>query len=328
MRFLEITAFLALSGALHAATLVVAPLATGGSTDRSGTAEVTLQAATPTLAAMVQTWDRPPEIGDAPVLVRPETVSPPDRPAQDAPPKPQTQTIALAAPSPAPDLPNAETRLPAPFAPLAETTPDTLGTPTVPPIAPPRLPDTHATARPMTPQQPSAIPDTPFAPQVDTSPPVSHTAPIASLRPELRPDRPVPPAASRPKAAQGTARTAPDTQGTGPAQTAKPAPATKAAPRGPSTAQLVRLEQTWGAEITLALRRAHRPPRGVQGTVTLVISIAPSGQVAAVSLAASSGNRRLDQAALAAAKRARFPRAPDGLTKSTYRFSQRLTVAR
>jgi protein TonB len=123
-----------------------------------------------------------------------------------------------------------------------------------------------------------------------------------------------------------------------PPQTAKGSgakPATAAAPKraapvakGPSAAQLARLEQQWGAQITTALRRAHRPPRGAEGTVRLVISIAPSGRVSGVSLAGSSGNSRLDQAALAAVKRARFPRAPEGLTQSSYRFSQRLTVAR
>ncbi len=264
MRIVEITTFIALSGALHAATLYVAPVPGGSSSGGAGgTADVTLQAATPTLAAMVQEWDRPPEISEAPALAAPEMTLPPERPAQD----------------------------------------------------------TSVAERPEPPQQPREIDTAPSAPQVDTTPAARRTAPTASLRPEPRPERPEP-ARTRPQPAQ-TAK------GAGPQQTASPKPAPKAqAPRGPSQAQLARLEQQWGAGITSALRRAHRPPRGAQGSVTLVIAIAPSGQVAAVSVAVSSGNDRLDQSALAAVKRARFPRAPDGLTQASYRFSQRLTVAR
>ncbi len=322
MRIVEITTFIALSGALHAATLYIAPVPGGSSSGGAGgTADVTLQAATPTLAAMVQEWDRPPEISEAPALAAPEMTPTPERPTQDAPVAERPETTGLATPSPAPDLPQAETRLPAPPVPLAQTTPDVLPLLDMPAADAPDLPSEQTAQRPEPPQQPRVIDTAPSAPQVDTTPAAQRTAPTASLRPEPRPERPEP-AQTRPQPAQ-TAK------GAGPQQTASPKPAPKAqAPRGPSQAQLARLEQQWGASITSALRRAHRPPRGAQGSVTLVIAIAPSGQVAAVSVAASSGNDRLDQSALAAVKRARFPRAPDGLTQASYRFSQRLTVAR
>ncbi|WP_143746315.1 TonB family protein, partial [Marivita geojedonensis] len=166
-------------------------------------------------------------------------------------------------------------------------------------------------------------------PAVDASPAAPRTAPVASLRPEPRPNRPVEKAKPAAKQASTAARPAQKAKGSGakPVTTAAPA-RTAPAPGGPSKVQLLQLEQQWGARITAALRKAHRPPRGVQGTVRLVIAIAPSGRVTGMSLAGSSGNSRLDQAALAAVKRARFPRAPEGLTKSSYRFSQRLTVSR
>lgn len=322
MRVLEITTFIALSGALHAATLYVAPVP-GGTTSggAGGTAEVTLQAATPTLAAMVQDWDRPPEVSEAPALAAPQMTATPKRPTQDAPVLDRPHTTALAAPSPAPDLPQAEIRLPAPPVPFADTTPDALPVMEAPTLDAPDLTSEQTARRPEPPQPPTMSDTAPTAPQVDTTPAAELTAPTASLRPEPRPKRPEP--------VQTRSQPAQTAKGSGTQQTASPKPAPKAqAPRGPSQAQLARLEQQWGAKITSALRRAHRPPRGAQGSVTLVIAIAPSGQVAGVSVAASSGNARLDQSALAAVKRARFPRAPDGLTQASYRFSQRLTVAR
>lgn len=331
MRILEFAAFVALSGALHAATLVVAPLQGGPESGAGdlGPDTLTVQPATPTLAAMVENWDRVPEISQAPVLTAPTSAPTPMRPTQDTRPDIKPQHTALAAPSSAMDLPQAETRLPAPPVPLAHTAPAVL-----PDIIPqlgdaPALPREQSMARTTAPVQPVPDQTAPTAPDIDTAPPVSRTAPIASLRPELRPDRPAPRAAPKPKPTSSAARPKQTAKGSGANASPRAAPAAKpAAPRGPSKAQLAQLEQKWGAQITSALRRAHRPPRGAKGTVRLVIAISPAGRVTGVSVAGSSGNSRLDKAALAAVKRARFPRAPKGLTKSTYRFSQRLTVAR
>lgn len=329
MRVLEITAFIALSSALHAATVILAPVQVGGDGGGDGgQAEVSVQAASPTLAAMVQEWDRPPEVSDAPVLTAPGASPPPERPAQDVPPTTRQTHGALPPPGPAPDLPQAETRLPAPPVPFARDAPAVLTMPEPGTAVGADLSGTEAPMRPPTPVQPT-MSETATLPQVDTAPPASRTAPHASLRPEQRPERserPVPRAQPQaPSQAPSQARKTANGAGTGPAaRNQAPSPA----PRGPSKAELVRLEQHWGAQITAALRRAHRPPRGVQGTVHLMIAVTPAGKVTSVSLAASSGNTRLDQAALTAVRRARFPRAPEGLTNTSYRFSQRLTVAR
>lgn len=330
MRIVEFTGFILLSGALHAATLVVAPLPGGGSSGgEGGASEVTLQAATPTLAAMVRDWDRPPEVSDSPALATPDTTAAPDRPAQDQPFAPRAETTALAAPHAVPDLPKADTRLPAPLVPLAQTDAAPLTAPSLPDRMPAPVTTTQRTPRSTAPQLGDTAPLSAALPAVDASPAAPRTAPVASLRPEPRPNRPVAKAKPAAKKASTAARPAQTAKGSGAKPATSTAPArTAPAPSGPSKAQLARLEQQWGAQITTALRRAHRPPRGAEGTVRLVISIAPSGRVTGVSLAGSSGNSRLDQAALAAVKRARFPRAPEGLTKSSYRFSQRLTVAR
>ena len=322
MRIMEFTAFIALSGALHAATLVVAPFPGGGSSGgQGGTADVTLQAATPTLAAMVQDWDRAPEVSDAPALAVPDATTAPVRPAQDMAPAPRPQIPALAALNTARDVPRIDTRLPAPPVPFAAPAPDALPLPKANTTAMPHTPRAESDARPTPPVQPRVTDSAPTMPEVDSTPAAPRIAPLASLRPESRPERRVaaPSAASPAQTAKGN--------GAKPVTAAAPARAAPVA-KGPSAAQLARLEQQWGAQITSALRRAHRPPRGAAGTVKLVIAITPAGHVAGVSLAGSSGNTRLDQAALAAVKRARFPRAPEGLNKSSYRFSQRLTVSR
>jgi protein TonB len=328
MRFLEITAFIALSGALHAATLAVVPVLPGGSSGgQSGASEVTLYAASPTLAALVQDWNRAPDISDAPVLAQPSTAQIPDRPAPDHPVADAPRVATLPDPAPPPAQPRVETRLPAPPEPLAQTAPGGLSAPDLPAVTPPPVPAAESVQRLVAPSLDAVSPDAGAPPQVDTASAASPIAPTASLRPEPRPAvRAAQNPARREQAAPQPAQKAKGTDG-------KPATATapaRAAPlaTGPSTAQLVQLEQQWGARITSALRRAHRPPRGVRGSVQLVISITPAGQVAGVSVAESSGDSRLDQSALAAVKRARFPRAPEGLTKSAYRFSQRLTVAR
>jgi protein TonB len=277
IRLLEIMAFLALSSVLHAATVFWTPPssgASGGGDD--GAARVTLQAARPTLAAMVEDWDRPPDVSAAPALKSPATVE-------------ASTSHAMPKALPAPD----GQAMPVPKA------------PDMPALAP----------------MPNALP------KLDTSPAATSTAPPASPRPESRPDQFMDRAAPAPQKAQSAAQKPQKAKGRGEKKTAAPA---RAAPKatGPSEAQRARLQQQWGAQITAALRRAHRPPRGVRGTTQLVIAITPAGRVTAVSVAASSGNARLDQSAIAAVKRARFPRAPKGLSGSRYRFSQRLTVSR
>lgn len=326
MRVLEIATFVTLSGALHVAALTIAPFEGGGSGGgEGGASDLSLQAATPTLAAMVADWTRPPEVSTAPDLSAPTADALPDRPVADSA-GPTLGATNLAVPTGAEAMPRVETRLPAPATPFAQPAPDALPVPDMPRLAAlplPAQPDRPATRQ--TALMPPASPDTAL-PHIDTAPPSGQFAPEASLRPETRPK--AQPARAKPPAPVQPSLKA---RGTGQQKTATAAPAAqKPAAPGLSGARLAQLEQQWGAQITTALRRAHRPPSGSRatGTVNLVLTLTPAGQVAGVSMVASSGDSRLDQAALSAVKRARFPRAPEGLTKASYRFSQRLTVAR
>lgn len=326
MRVLEIAGFVTLSGALHVAALTIAPFQGGGSGGgEGGAADVSLQAATPTLAAMVADWDRPPEVGAAPDLTAPTAEAAPDRPLADSA-GPALVTAALPVPTSGDALPQADTRLPAPATPFAQPAPEALPVPDMPRLAAlpvPALSDRPVLVRPSV--QPLANADSAL-PRIDTEPPSGQFAPQVSPRPEPRPERRTTQDRTKPSLAQPSTKA----RGSGQHATAAAAPPARSpvAP-GPSKARLAQLEQQWGAQITSALRRAHRPPNGrATGTVKLVLTITPAGQVAGVSMVSSSGDSRLDQSALTAVKRARFPRAPEGLTKASYRFSQRLTVAR
>jgi protein TonB len=71
--------------------------------------------------------------------------------------------------------------------------------------------------------------------------------------------------------------------------------------------------------VQAALIRA-RPKRGFgRGTVRVKFQLSPEGAVASVEVSRSSGNKRLDDEAVATVRRARFPRPPPG-TSDIQRF--------
>ncbi|SHG98523.1 energy transducer TonB family protein [Marivita hallyeonensis] len=329
MRVLEVAAFLSLSGALHVAALTLAPLTGGGAgSGQRGDADVTLQAATPTLAAMVADWSRPPEIGTVSELAQPVAHPAPTRPTGDTPVASTVQPDALSAPNDLPTPPTVETRLPAPQMPLTDQAPNAL----LPPAEPQRtaLP-TPSRATPPTRTPSLSRPDTPTAmapPTVDTEPAPERHAPTVSARPVERPARPA--AAPSPQRTQTAQRPAQTARGSGTrpaASAAQAAPAPVAS--GPSKAQITKAQQQWGARIRTAVTRAARYPSGTRavGEVKLQLAVSPSGRLSGVSLLRSSGDRKLDQAALTAVKRARLPRAPSVLTQGSYQFAVTLALA-
>ncbi|MCK0149079.1 energy transducer TonB [Marivita sp. S6314] len=330
MRVVEVALFLTLSGALHVAALTLAPPQTGGSGGgEGGTADLSLTAASPTLAAMVDAWDRPPETSTAPVMQPPQPAPEAPRPTAEravlTPPAPETLAHAALAPMP-PDL---DTRLPAPPVPLAQTDLGQFEAPALP--LPAALPRTTQTERPMRHRPDAAVPNaaSDALPTVDTAPPRGAYAPTASLRPEARTVRRAAPAKAKP--APSAARPAQTARGSGQSSSSAVAPKTKApAAAGPSKAQLAQAQASWGAKIRSSVARAQRYPNGTRarGTVKLQISVSPAGRVVGVSVVQSSGDRRLDKAALAAVKRARLPRAPKGLTAASYRFNLPLSFKR
>lgn len=182
-----------------------------------------------------------------------------------------------------------------------------LATPAIPQPAPVRLPDLTRL---------NTMAPAPETPEIDTAPADLPTA----TRPRMR--QPQTPAAAHNQPARqavGTARQAQKGTG-GKAQTdAETAERTNA------------LRAAWGSQIHASVHRNMRYPRGASssGTAKLTLTLAPSGQLQNVTLARSSGDTRLDQAAFDAVKRAgKFAQAPDGLAEPKYAFSLSLTFAR
>ncbi|MFB9148364.1 TonB family protein [Roseovarius ramblicola] len=321
IRGLEFAGFVALAAAVHAGIWTATPEG-GGAGGARGTDTATLAASTPQMAALVETWQRPVEtMPDAP---EPRTAPAPD--AQPVALRPETHPAAPPAPDALPDTARA------PHRPQVESAPLPLPAPRIGARAPTAAPPPDApqrSARPA-PKAPApaarrAAPAAPRAPsmaarpQADRSPPAAQAPPPPATRPRARPARPADPAPARQKE---VARGSGGAQAGGQAQTAAPArinDATRASLMG-----------RWGGAIRSRIERHKRYPSGTRasGTAHLVLDVAADGRLVAVALRRSSGDARLDAAAMNAVRRARLPAAPDRLPGSRHRFNLPVAFAR
>ncbi|MDJ0820874.1 MAG: TonB family protein [Paracoccaceae bacterium] len=276
----------------------------------------------------------PPKALTNPALPQPQTL------AQPAVPRPLSRDYGQAqSPAPPPitdaldSTPRIDTRLPAPRG-VVPALPEALTTPALPQpqtLTQPAKP--HSPTAPQQPNAPRVAALTPEAlPQIDRIPNSSAQAPATSRRPALRPADLAPPvvqakpkAAPQPKAAPP--RPAQKARGSGTSATPAAKPKPKPAP-GPSAGQLRQAQAEWGARIRSAVARAQRSPSGrATGTVKLRLTVSPKGRLQSVAIVRSSGHAALDRAAIQAAKRARLPRAPKVLSKSSYSFNLPLRFA-
>ena len=87
---------------------------------------------------------------------------------------------------------------------------------------------------------------------------------------------------------------------------------------------------SWGSKIHNAIERKKFYPSGTraQGRVILNITVHSSGHLVKTEIAQSSGAVLLDNAALAAVKRAQYPVAPEGLLEDKYRFHVPIKMSR
>lgn len=318
-RLIEASLFLSLAAAIHVGAFTASTIAgdgTGGG--QQGVAQVTLAAASGSVAEMVQKWDRRPETLLTPAkLIQPDinaAVQP--APTQDHLPVRATLPQLAALPT-APQRPQIDTRLPAmpvthqppqqPQQQPQQTTPDNLVR---------TLPDS-----PLRPQTPRKL----IAPQ-PPKPPVADAPTIP--RPTARPKaRPTPRAKPKPAQPLQKAQTAAGSGNAPVAGQAKPQKQTATL----SSGQQKKLLAGWGARIKRKVLRRKTYPRGTTatGTTSIRISVSRTGQLAGLSIRKSSGNQKLDQAALRAVKRAgRLPKAPKGLTKTHYGFTLAMTFSR
>lgn len=210
-------------------------------------------------------------------------------------------------------------------------------TPPAQPAPDPPLPDLTPPLPDAMPPTPVAMPDAPappdVAPQPD-APPVPNAPPLAEPQPKADP---IPKAKKKPeqkakktpkKAAPQPDKARPAEQGTV-ASAAGDAGQTQKATRSEgsraSTADTTNLQKRWGATVRkkVEARKFYPPGAGrVTGTVTVRLTISRTGHLAGVTVARSSGNAALDQAAVKAVTSVgTFPAAPKGMTEASYTFT-------
>lgn len=81
----------------------------------------------------------------------------------------------------------------------------------------------------------------------------------------------------------------------------------------------------WNNAVRAAIARRAGAVRGMRGTVRVSFVVSSSGAIVAASVTGSSGNGRLDRAALGMVRSARVPAPPQGIGGSTHAFAIPLT---
>lgn len=303
-------AFVAVSVALHAMPWLLwsdtGRQASGG----AGAEAVTLEAAAPSLGALVAKWSEP-------VSAATQSVKLPPAEASDAPsamPLRTSEPVQIEAPQVL-VTPEEEQRFSAPAPP---TRLSNLPMQEVVSLQPPSQSvdaeqPISRMQQPRTPGEPSrpvslAAEDTP---QLATTPAVPRQPPAAQ---QSSRETPAQASVARPKQqAQGSK--AATSRGTGQADETTGNTNTQAS-----------LLKRWGAQIKSRIERQKRSA-GKTGKVRLSLTVHTTGQLRSVSVVQSSGSSLVDNAAVAAVQRARPPRAPRGLDERTYSFMISISFA-
>ncbi|MEO0467870.1 MAG: TonB family protein [Pseudomonadota bacterium] len=291
-RWLELVIFVTVAIALHVAFFATRPEEGAEAGGVGGEALISLQAAAPTVAEMVEAWERPTQV--APVL---ETAM--DAPADPTPDAPTLPTLNLQ------QAPRAQMQMPV----IDQAPPpDSVDVETTPAAPPPPEPEPDPEPEQIVEQPTEAAPD-----------------PAPTVRPKRRPERPPEPQTAQKSDVTSAGRAEQRAAGSGGSAqagntgTAQVATATQG--------QQQQLRAVWGAKIRAKLARQQRYPRRANrdGRTQIILNIARTGQILGTSIGRSSGVPELDQAALDAVRRARrFAKAPDDLAGNSFKFSLEL----
>lgn len=329
IRWLEYAGFGAVAVAVHVGIFAARPQSGADAGGLGGDAALSILAVTPTVAEMVETWERPVQAAArAPVLDAPDL---PDAPSATAAPlrlaDAPNAMVQVAMPLiDRPTPPEADTTSAAPLPDVAlETPPQTAPVPAPP--TPPR-----AKAPPVRPKQMATVqPDQPQPADIDTAPPPP-PKPKPKSKKKSQKKKPPKTQAKKPKAGK-TAKTA--SAGRAGQKAAGAGGKTHAGTSGKSKVstlskgQKANLKAAWGSRIRAKVARNKRYPRGTKasGKVVLALTVGRDGRLRGVSIRRSSGVAALDKAALAAVKRAgRFPSAPKELPGNSFRFNLPITL--
>lgn len=180
---------------------------------------------------------------------------------------------------------------------------------------------------------PVLLPPEPPRIKIDREPPPPELQPRPAKEPpaprRVEKPRPKEPGAA-PVVQQSPARAAQRAAGAG--GTAQAGQGGKAEAAVVSAGTAKNLLGQWGAGIRSRVERRKAYPSAAgraSGTATVQLTVARGGELLGVSLARSSGNAALDQAALSAVRKAgTFAPAPAGLTKASYGFSLKIKFSR
>lgn len=336
MRIFEGGIFIALAMSAHLGVLGLQNETGQQSAGASGIASITLQGSTASIEAVVEDWKRPPEISEQTDLQEPPVVETPPEDVAELPPVPDVQQPDAIPPAQRSaalptQIPDALPLPPVSTAPAElETTQEIEASPVaIQPETPARPTPPLRSAMLLKPSEMEKLPDIAPPPieyhalkQSSRPMPRQKTPPPAKAPPKVTPKPPVPKAARNSAAAPAQAKVRAQGAGNG----ATSGNTGRAAASTGNSNQKAKLIATWGSQIQRAVQRKLVYPRKARerrmtGTTLVKLTINASGQLLAKSVAKSSGNRVLDQAALATISRVgRFGRAPEGLRGNSFTF--------
>lgn len=294
-RLVETSVFTAMSCAILVSLFGLTRSKGATSSGDGGEALVSLEAAAPTVAEMVETWERPPQIHP---VQDPDPTTPPD--ISDMPALP---TFTLA------EAPRAEFALAA----LSQPEQDILEV------------DTQTAAPPPKVEKPQPKPIETAAAQPQPEPPEAPEAPEAERKTPPTPKQPTPaPETQAAAKAQQTTAGRAEQRAAGTGGNTQAGAAGGAAASTKEAGQHAKLKNVWGAKIRARVVRYRRYPSGTNtnGRAVVRLTVGRDGKLIHSSLAQSSGDPVLDQAALSAVLRAkRFPKAPRKLPDQQIKVS-------
>jgi protein TonB len=294
--------------AVHAGVFLAGSNSTGGGgAGSAGSDRVSVEAASPAVTALVREWNAPPRTSDVSALKAPA-------PAAETPDLPELADAPQRTAAPAePVMLHVPDIAPRVAALIPEAAPGNFKT-----EAPPVLTQSRETrpAPVLLSRLPVGLDPRPDA--IDTAPPAPDIAPRLTERPTPRPEQAASPAVAR-RVASGI--------GDG---GIRGAARQEAAPKLSEDARRA-AASAWAVAIQKRIARHHAYPRGTtrEGRVRVAMVILPSGHLDRVSVARSSGTAELDEAALAAVKRAApFPPAPEALDDKWFDVGQWISFER
>lgn len=194
----------------------------------------------------------------------------------------------------------------------------------VPSASPSSVPDlpTSALAVLAPAAQAEAAPEKPAPPPPPPAPPPPAPPPVAPAPPApAPPPKPAPAAEAPAEAKPAAASVAVNQQAAGSGQrSARGDNGGDEASTG-NAARDAKLKRRWGAAILSRIERQMRRPRGDdQGKARVRLKVSTQGRLIGASVVRSSGSKTLDQIALQAAQKTRYPRAPKALVQGHYTF--------